>query len=67
LFRSDDFVRSESELVVIVTPILVRGTKREALALPSGETPPELPVIASTDNGGGKMQPASAGFGFIIE
>jgi hypothetical protein len=46
---------------------LVRGTKREALALPSGETPPELPVIASTDNGGGKMQPASAGFGFIIE
>jgi pilus assembly protein CpaC len=32
LFRSDDFLRSETELVVIVTPYLVRPVAKQALA-----------------------------------
>lgn len=34
LFRSRDFVRNESELVIIVTPYLVRPVARDALARP---------------------------------
>lgn len=34
LFRSRDFVKSETELVVIVTPYLVRATSRQALGKP---------------------------------
>lgn len=34
LFRSDDFIRSESELVVIVTPILVQPVAHMALQQP---------------------------------
>ncbi|MBN9074474.1 MAG: type II and III secretion system protein family protein [Rhizobiales bacterium] len=34
LFRSKDFVRNESELVIIVTPYLSRPTSRQALAKP---------------------------------
>lgn len=34
LFRSRDFVRNESELVVIVTPYLVNGTARHKLSTP---------------------------------
>jgi len=34
LFRSKDFVRSESELVIIVTPYLTKPTARSALAKP---------------------------------
>lgn len=35
LFRSRDFVRSESELVIIVTPYMVRPVARNKLALPT--------------------------------
>ena len=35
LFRSRDFVRNESELVIIVTPYLVRPVARNKLALPT--------------------------------
>ena len=35
LFRSKDFVKEETELVIIVTPYLVRPTSRQKLALPS--------------------------------
>jgi pilus assembly protein CpaC len=34
LFRSRDFIRNESELVVIITPYLVRPVARTALARP---------------------------------
>jgi pilus assembly protein CpaC len=34
LFRSRDFVRNETELVIIVTPYLVKPTARNALAKP---------------------------------
>lgn len=35
LFRSRDFVKSETELVVIVTPYLVKPTSRQELATPA--------------------------------
>lgn len=35
LFRSKDFIKEETELVIIVTPYLVRPTSRQNLALPS--------------------------------
>lgn len=34
LFRSRDFVRNETELVIIITPYLVRPVARTALARP---------------------------------
>ena len=34
LFRDRDYVRNESELVIIVTPYLVRPVARDALARP---------------------------------
>jgi pilus assembly protein CpaC len=34
LFRSRDFIKEETELVIIVTPYLVRPTSRQNLALP---------------------------------
>ena len=41
LFRSDRFQRSETELVIIVTPYIVRPTSGQLLALPTdGLTPP---------------------------
>ena len=67
LFRSKDFVRSETELVVIVTPILVSATQESALSVP-GE-----------DRSGAQARPAAAGskdrllasrdggYGFIID
>jgi pilus assembly protein CpaC len=35
LFRSRDFQRNETELVIIITPYLVKPTSRNALALPT--------------------------------
>ncbi len=35
LFRSKDFIKEETELVIIVTPYLVRPTSRQKLSLPS--------------------------------
>jgi pilus assembly protein CpaC len=35
LFRSADYARKQSELVIIVTPHLVTPTRGEALALPT--------------------------------
>lgn len=46
LFRSRDFVRNESELVIIVTPYLVRPVARDALARPDDNFNP------STDGAG---------------
>ncbi len=41
LFRSDKFKRNESELVIIVTPYVVRPVSHQRLALPTdGLTPP---------------------------
>lgn len=40
LFRSKDFIRNESELVVIVTPYLVRPVARQKLARPDDNLTP---------------------------
>ncbi|MFC2966466.1 type II and III secretion system protein family protein [Acidimangrovimonas pyrenivorans] len=40
LFRSSDYSRKQSELVIIVTPHLVTPTKGEALALPTDRVAP---------------------------
>jgi pilus assembly protein CpaC len=40
LFRSRDFVRNESELVIIITPYLVRPVARSALARPDDNLNP---------------------------
>ncbi len=61
LFSSEDFVRSETELVVIVTPVLVRGTGRTALSTPSDA---ELPGLAANS---AERHTAGQDFGFIIE
>jgi pilus assembly protein CpaC len=54
LFTSQEFIRSETELVVIVTPILVRHTQEAMLAEP-GEAAP------------GEAAGSGQRFGFIIE
>jgi len=67
LFRSEDFVRSETELVVIVTPILVAAVEESALSTP--ETP--APETAPASAGGSAKNPTSATgdrrYGYIIE
>ncbi len=57
LFRSDDFARSESELVIIVTPYIVRPAAGDALAAPTDGFEPandaERIVRGGTHRGGG--------------
>ena len=68
LFSSEDFVRSETELVVIVTPILVRGTERAALSAPGGTEMPDLPALAANSApSSNALTGAGQDFGFIIE
>ncbi len=76
LFRSRDFIKSETELVVIVTPYLVKPTSRQQLATPADG------LAAATDMKGnflghlnriyGKGEALPAGdlkgdYGFIVE
>ncbi|MEJ2124377.1 MAG: type II and III secretion system protein family protein, partial [Alphaproteobacteria bacterium] len=61
LFRSDDFIRSETELVVLVTPYLVRSTPRDALETPAEHLPPPPNAHVTA-----KLT-AGDDFGFIIE
>ena len=72
LFRSNDFIRSESEMVVIATPYLVGTSARQDLRLPGEESMPEMSskdAVALTN--AAAAAPASEiglkDFGFIIE
>jgi pilus assembly protein CpaC len=77
LFRSRDFTKSETELVVIVTPYLVRPTARQNLARPDDGLAPASELKASFVGqlnrvyGRGRELPASGGlkgdYGFIVE
>ena len=77
LFRSRDYQRNETELVIIVTPYLVKPVAPSALARPDdGFAPPSDPasIFLGRLNRvyGVKGQPAPAGsyqgrYGFIIE
>jgi pilus assembly protein CpaC len=77
LFRSRDYQRNETELVIIVTPYLVKPVAPTALARPDdGFAPPSDPasIFLGRLNRvyGVKGQPAPAGsyqgrYGFILE
>ena len=76
LFRSSDYQRSQSELVIIVTPHLVTPTRGEALALPTDRI--RLPTerdLFLFGNVSGKSGPAgevarqdfSGSYGYVME
>jgi pilus assembly protein CpaC len=77
LFRSADFNRAQSELVVIVTPHLVTPVQGEALALPTDRiripTESELflfgKVAAPANSGAGEVarQDFSGSYGYVME
>lgn len=76
LFRSRDFVKSETELVVIVTPYLVRPVSRQQLATPGDGLAPATDMKANflghLNRIYGKEDIAPAGdlkgdYGFIVE
>jgi pilus assembly protein CpaC len=60
LFSSDDFIRQESEMVVLVTPYLVGTSARQDLRLPGGADTAAL-------SPGGEASGGMKDFGFIIE
>jgi pilus assembly protein CpaC len=77
LFRSSEYQRSQSELVIIVTPHLVTPTRGEALALPTDRvrlpTERELFLFGNTTGGqsGGAGEVArqdfSGSYGYVME
>jgi pilus assembly protein CpaC len=64
LFRSDQFQRNESELVIIVTPYLVKPTET-ALALPTDGylAPHDIQRIVNTDTYRQTLPPARGPLG----
>ena len=76
LFRSRDFQRDETELVVIVTPYLVRPTSRKELALPTdglaATTDKRANFLGELNRIYGRGRPVAEGglkgdYGFIVE
>ncbi|MGL4320713.1 MAG: hypothetical protein ACRCS3_07605, partial [Paracoccaceae bacterium] len=77
LFRSSEYQRSQSELVIIVTPHLVTPTRGEALALPTDRvrlpTERELFLFGQTAGGQGgaagevARQDFSGSYGYVME
>ncbi|MCU9847258.1 type II and III secretion system protein family protein [Defluviimonas sp. WL0024] len=76
LFRSTDYQRNQSELVIIVTPHLVTPTRGEALALPTDRVRPpseaELFLFGKTASSGGAVgevakQDYSGSYGYVME
>jgi len=79
LFRSSEYQRAQSELVIIVTPHLVTPTRGEALALPTDRiTPPtEREFFLFGKTTGGAAQKGAAGevarqdfsgsYGYVME
>ncbi|MBP0481339.1 type II and III secretion system protein family protein [Sagittula salina] len=80
LFRSAEYQRSQSELVIIVTPHLVTPTRGEALALPTDRVtlPTERQLFMNGDIGGVRTprkgaaaevakQDFSGSYGYVME
>jgi pilus assembly protein CpaC len=76
LFRSSEYQRSQSELVIIVTPHLVTPTRGEALALPTDRvripTERELFLFGNVTGGNGAAgevarQDFSGSYGYVME
>lgn len=77
LFRSADYVRNQSELVIIVTPHLVSPTRGEVLALPTDRVKPpsEAQLFLFGKTAAGASGPAaevakqdySGSYGYVME
>lgn len=75
LFRSTDFARRQSELVVIITPHLVRPVSSEALSMPTDRmrvpTEEELFLLGTiegtTSSSGSSSQGVQGSFGYVLE
>lgn len=76
LFRSADFQRDQSELVIIVTPHLVTPTRGRALALPTDRvripTEKELFLFGKVEGGSGPAgevarQDFNGSYGYVME
>ena len=76
LFRSRDYIKAETELVVIVTPYLVKPTSRQQLATPGdglhAETDMKANFLGHLNRVYGKSEAPPAGdlkgdYGFIVE
>jgi pilus assembly protein CpaC len=69
LFRSADYERSQSELVVIVTPHLVTPTRGEALALPTDRVriPSESELFLLGSTGGENRTPTQGAAGEVAK
>ena len=78
LFRSSEFIRQQSELVIIVTPHLVTPVRGEALALPTDRVriPTERELFLSGDVTGGRQKGAvgevarqdfGGSYGYVME
>ena len=75
LFRSTDFARKQSELVIIITPHLVTATSGEALSMPTDRmripTEEELFLFGSIEGstffGGSGSQGIQGSFGYVME
>ncbi|WP_417257944.1 type II and III secretion system protein family protein [Celeribacter sp.] len=69
LFRSMDYQRAQSELVIIVTPHLVSPTSGAALALPTDRVriPTEAEMFLFGKTFGGNTKPQSGGAGEVAK
>jgi len=75
LFRSTDFQRSQSELVIIITPHLVSPTNPDALSMATTNmripTEEELFLMGTTEGkallGGSSNQDIQGSFGYVLE
>ncbi|WP_376876983.1 type II and III secretion system protein family protein [Albirhodobacter sp. R86504] len=73
LFRSADYARDQSELVIIVTPHLVTPTRGEALALPTDRvklpSEKELFLYGRTEGAAAEVakQDFSGSYGYVME
>jgi pilus assembly protein CpaC len=75
LFRSTDFVRRQSELVIIITPHLVKPVSGEALSMPTDRmrvpTEEELFLLGTIEGtsslGGSGSQGVQGSYGYVLE
>lgn len=75
LFRSTDFKREQTELVIIITPHLVKPVSGDALSMPTDRmripTEEELFLLGSTEGisslGGSGSQGVQGSFGYVLE
>ncbi len=75
LFRSTDFARRQSELVIIITPHLVKPVSGEALSMPTDRmrvpTEEELFLLGTIEGtsslGGSGSQGVQGSYGYVLE